>query len=130
MSDTYRSDESREAIESMIRAAGQYVQPTEDLRPRTLEAARQYCGDRRAEQKLGSLAIAVLLLVSISSPAIRYAEMLQSTASGPSAAEMHHRAIAFETRPDVGSHWGLTEAFTELRRNQASRLGRANRVIQ
>jgi hypothetical protein len=133
MSDPHRDDEhscSFDSIELLIRAAGNYVQPSEDLRPRTLEAARDHCDDRRAEQKLGAFAIAVLLLVSFSSPALRYADVLRSASAGPSATEMHSRALAYETQPDVGSNWGLTEAFTELRRTQATRLGRSSQFVE
>jgi hypothetical protein len=133
MSDPHVDSEefrSPDKIESMIRAAAHYVRPSEDLRPRTLEAAREHCDDRRAEKKLGGFAIAVLLLVTFSSPAIQYANVLRSTSTAPSATEMQSRALAYENQPHVGQHWGLTEAFTQLRRVQATRLGRSNHLIK
>jgi hypothetical protein len=126
-SEPFRSPDN---IESMIRAAGDYVRPSEDLRPRTLEAAREHCDDRRAEQKLGGFAIAVLLLVTFSSPAIQYADVLRTSSTAPSATEMQSRAQAYEAQSHVGQHWGLTEAFTRLRRVQATRLGQPNRLIK
>jgi len=119
-------DDGRAEIEAMIRAARHYVRPSDDLRPRTLEAAREYCGDRRAEKKLGSFALAVLVLLLISSPAIRYAMMLQSTVANRSADEVHHLAAELATHREIGSHWALAEAFSQVRHIQASRLGRSN----
>jgi len=125
-----QEDRSLEQIESVIRAAGGYVRPSDDLRPRTLEAAREHRDDRRAEQKLGGFAIAVLLLVSFSSPAIDYVDGLRSKSSAPSATEMQHRAMEYGVQPHVGVHWGLAEAFTQLRRVQAVRLGQPGPLIE
>lgn len=115
-------DQSMWQIESAIRAAGDYIQPSEDLRPRTLEAAREDCGDRRAELKLGVFAIAVLLLVTLSSPTIHYVDTIRTQSTAPSATEMQLRGLEFATDPHIGSNWGLSEAFTQLRRSQADRL--------
>lgn len=113
-------------IEAMIRAARHYVQPSDDLRPQILEAAREHCGDLRAEQKLGSFALAVLVLILFSSPAIRYAVMLQSTAATRTANEVQRRAAELSTHREIGSHWALAEAFSQMRHLQASRLGHSN----
>lgn len=121
--DQFSDDRSMQQIEAAIRAAGNYVLPSEDLRPRTLDAAHEHCGDRRAEQKLGGFVIAVLLLVMISSPAIHYIDALRTRSTAPSATEMQDRGLRYASDPHIGSNWGLTEAFTQLRRLQANRLG-------
>ena len=118
-------EQGRAEIESMIRAARNYVRPSDDLRPKVLEAAREHCSDRRAEQKLGSFAIAVLVLVLISSPAIRYAILLQPTVAKRSADEVQHLAAELASQREIGSHWALAEAFSQVRHLQASRLGRS-----
>lgn len=110
-------------IETAIRAAGDYVQPSGDLRPRTLEAAREHCGDLRAEQKVGGFVIAVLLCVVIMSPAFRYVDFMRAQSVAPTAIEMQRRGLQHAADPHVGSNWGLTEAFTQLRRLQADRFG-------
>ncbi len=120
------ADDGQAEIEAMIRAAKHYVRPSDDLRPRILEAAREHSGDRRAEQKLGSFAVAVLVLLLISSPAIRYAVLLQSTVAKRSSDEVHHLAAELSTQREIGSHWALAEAFSQVRHLQASRLGRSN----
>ena len=114
----------------MIRAARWFIRPSDDLRPRTLEAARWYCDDRRAEQKLGGFVLAVLLLLMVTSPAIRYASVLRTQASAPSSTEIHHRAIEYASQPEIGAHWGMAEAFTQLRRVQANRLGQSYRGLK
>ncbi len=119
-----------ESVESIIRAARNYVLPSEELRPRTVEAARQYCEDRRAEQKLGGFALAVALLVMTSSPAYRYVDLMRTKSSAPTAAEIQSQALEYEKQPHVGTHWGMAEAFTQLRRAQASRLGHAHRSFK
>ena len=50
------------AIEAIIRAAGDHIEPTDDLRPRTLEAARRRCRQQRIGRRAGGLAVAALLL--------------------------------------------------------------------
>ena len=124
MTDPYFNDnQAIQQIESAIRAAGDYVRPSEDLRPRTLEAAHDHCGDRRAEQKLGGFVIAVLLLVMIASPAIHYVSAMRTRSTAPSVTEMQDRGLQYAADPHIGSNWGLSEAFTQLRRLQASRVG-------
>lgn len=120
-----RDDQSFEQIESAIRAAGDYLRPSEDLRPRTLEAAREDCSDRRAEQKLGVFVIAVLMLVMISSPAIHNINKLRRKSSAPSAKEIEQRGLHYAADPTIGSNWGLSEAFSQLRRLQADRLSKS-----
>ncbi len=123
-------DQGHAKIVALVRAARNYVHPSDDLRPRILEAAREYCSDRRAEQKLGSFALAVLMLIMISSPVIKYAELIQSTNVNRSARELQHRAAELATDPEIGSHWALAEAFSQWRHLQASRLGQFDQRIK
>ena len=113
-------------VEAMVRAARHYVRPSDDLRPRILEAAREHCGDRRAEQKLGTFALAVLVLVLVSSPAITFAAALRSTIANRSANQVHLLAAELANDREIGSQWALAEAFSQVRHLQASRLGRSN----
>lgn len=126
----WQADPPLSQIESVIRAARWFVRPSDDLRPRTLEAARCYCNDRRAEQKLGGFLVAALLLLSFTSPAVQYVSVLRIRAAAPSSTEIHDRAIEFASRREIGSHWGMAEAFTHLRRVQANRLGQTCRALK
>ncbi|MGI9470050.1 MAG: hypothetical protein ACR2NZ_00870 [Rubripirellula sp.] len=132
MSDSFPMDasNSKRQIESVIRAARNYVRPSDELRPRTLDAARERCGDRRAEQKLGGFATAVLLLLTLATPAIRYADALRSIQWSPTAADVQQRAAEFGSEREIGPNWAMTEAFSQLRRVQADRLGHAYRSLR
>ena len=111
-------------IEAMIRAARHYVQPSDELRPRVMEAAREQCRDRRAEQKLGAFAIAVLVLVIVSSPLFRYVTLIQSETTQRSENEIQSRAEVLAEEPTIGSQFALAEAVSEWRQVQATRLHR------
>lgn len=112
-----------EKIESMIRAAKDYVHPSDELRPRIVEAAKDRCGDCRAEQRFGHFAIAVLVLILASSPAIQLASMMSSSIAKTSAQEIQNRAEELSSQREIGSHWALAEAYSQWRDRQASRLG-------
>jgi hypothetical protein len=110
-------------IEAMVHAARFYVEPSEDLRPRVLEAAREHCADQRAERRLGGFALAVLLLALIASPLGSYVALLRSSAVPRSASEVQRHATELAGRREIGSHWALAEAFSHWRHLQAARLG-------
>jgi hypothetical protein len=114
----------------MIRSARDFVQPSDDLRPRILEAARDHCDDRRAEQKLGSFVLALFVVILISSPVLRYAVMLQSMPVTRSADQVQLRAAELASQQEIGSHWALAEAFSQWRHLQATRLGHFHRRIK
>ena len=114
-------------IEAIIRAARNYVQPSDDLRPRVLEAARVQHADQLAERKLGTFALAVLAVVLISSPILRYATLIQSAAPARSSTEIENRAEALAAQPSIGSHWALAESISQWRHIRADKLGRNNR---
>lgn len=123
-------EKDSEGIESMVFAARHYVQASDDLRPRVLEAAKQYCGDRHAERKLGSFVIMVMVALIITSPLIDYATTLRSAAFPRSASEMQQRAADLSTEPGVGTHWALADVFSQWRMLQASRLGQSTRRMK
>jgi hypothetical protein len=112
-------------VEAMVRAAGQYVQVSRDLRPRVLETARTECGERRARRSIRQLAIVVVLLTVFATPSgrglgtesARYPAML-------AALDSQHIFSQAEDKVARGGErgWAMVEAFTDLRRQQASVL--------
>jgi hypothetical protein len=110
-------------VESMIRAAGDYVQPSRDLRPRVLEAARVERGERQARRSIGRVALLAAMLGALT---ITGMERWQT----PDA--FHHLTLvaaaartyaSTEVSASGGeSGWALVEAYTELRRRQAEVL--------
>jgi hypothetical protein len=111
-----RNDEPAEwrEIEALVRAAGHYVRPSEELRPRVLEAARRESMERSVRRRICHAALALGLLLgaatgmgreelpAFSAGALRQAE-LNSTEGGA-----------------IG--WSMVESFTDLRRRQANLL--------
>ncbi|MGN6546857.1 MAG: hypothetical protein ACTHK7_17510 [Aureliella sp.] len=121
--DRRNSDDEFGVIEEAIRGAGTYVVPSDDLRPRTLEAARQLSEERRGGIRIGRFA-AILLLCIVASPPIaaRMAAWYEQAAD-PSSSQLQQRALEIAADRNIGPHWGLFEAFAQLRRGQAARLG-------
>jgi hypothetical protein len=126
MSDTRNIfDEAPDQVESMIRSAGDFIQPSDDLRPRALESASEYCSDQRARRKMVGIAMLCLSLLGLVILRAPDSEALRLRATAPSSAEIQKQASMLESLPHVGSDWGLAEAFTRLRRHQASWLGQS-----
>lgn len=112
-------------LEAAICAAGQYVQPSRDLRPRVLEAARTNHTERKALRHIKHLAILVLVVAvftvsgrnSLDPNRPRSSDMTASA----DAQGMYARAqLGIVHGGDLG--WALVEAFTELKREQSEVL--------
>jgi hypothetical protein len=116
-------NESMSEVERMVRGAGGYVQVSRDLRPRVLETARTECGERRARRSIRHLAIVVVLLMVFATPSGRGLEGARY--SGLLAA-VDSQQIFSQAESKVGRggdvSWAMVEAFTDLRRQQASVL--------
>jgi hypothetical protein len=112
-------------VESLLRTAQHYVRPSEDLRPRVLEAARAERGERRTLLWMGQMAAFVALLVGLATSlldlpaatAVRTPITIQSLAPVLSKVE--------PTVTHADPSWGMVESFTELRRRQAELIRRA-----
>lgn len=116
-------DEGRfESLESIVRAAGGYIQPTDDLRPRTLEAAREACSRRRWNFRLGAVAVAVILVAICDLPS-RIASSRAGQAEKPSQVirdyDLHRQASLRMANAGFDSSWSVYEAFADLRKKQA-----------
>lgn len=113
-------------IELLIRAAGSYVVPSDNLRPRTLEAARESAADRIGFYKLARLFLVLLFCSALSVPALDRLTAWHGKSVSPSVSEIQDQAARIATEKGVGPHWGLYEAFNRLRNQQAENLS-ANR---
>ena len=139
---SHSGDNPDATLESLIRAAGDYVHPTDDLRPRTLETARRRC---RQQRRASGMAIAALLLaVLIPSGNRQQAHMAPferaSFERAPFGRAPFGRLSSYATtqsldtktedwesgpntlRAGLGPDWALVEIFTQLRRQQAELL--------
>ncbi|MDX1930066.1 MAG: hypothetical protein SFV81_26300 [Pirellulaceae bacterium] len=109
-------------VELLIRAAGNYVVPSDNLRPRTLEAARESVADRAGFFRLARLFLVLLFCSAVSIPALDRLAAWHDKSVSPSGAEIQNQANEFATEKGVGPHWGLYEAFKRLRNHQAENL--------
>ncbi len=109
-------------VELLIRAAGNYVVPSDNLRPRTLEAARERAADRVGFYKLARLFLVLLFCSALSIPALDSLSAWHDRSVSPSAAEIQDQATRIGSEKGVGPHWGLYEAFNRLRNHQAEKL--------
>ena len=114
-------------VESLVRAAGNYVRPSDDLRPRVLETARAESHERWAHQRIWQVALVVALLGVCSSSVRSRLEV----AAPPSGMMLETGAMA--RRAEAGNDgwntvgwntvgWNTVESFTDLRRRHAAML--------
>lgn len=113
------------AVEAAIRAAKNYVVPSENLRPRTLEAAREMVDDRKQVRRFWRFSIGLLLCGALSIPLADRLNAWHQRSRSPSATELEWQALNLaESDSSIGTNWGLFEAFRQLRGTQAARFGR------
>jgi len=114
MNEPIHQRDERSDVESLIRAAGSYVRPSEELRPRVLEATRAESGERRARRRIWHVAIAIGLLGTMFAVAGNRMPVPPTLSHGMLQA-------GSEVRPadGGGASWSIVEAFTDLRRRQA-----------
>lgn len=115
------SPEILESLEATILAAGRYVVPSDNLRPHTLEAARDYDSDRRGTHQFARFVLAIAVCGCISLPVLDRLASWRDKMASPTSLQM----LEIAEKKNVGANWGLFEAFSELRQNQASRFGQA-----
>jgi ferric-dicitrate binding protein FerR (iron transport regulator) len=119
-----RERESFAPIEALIRSAGNYVRPSDDLRPRTLEAARRMRGMRRWNKQFAAAAAAVVLLAVFNIPG-RFVPT-DVAAKTSEATVMREFELRQKSAKSAGlafnPAWAWFEAFWELRNQQAERI--------
>ena len=110
------------AVEMLVRAAGAYVRPSEELRPRVLEAARAESIQRSVRRRIlqATLALGLLLGVASGMGGGELAAFSAGTLRRAEAKSADSGAYSSAEGSVVG--WGMVESFTELRRRQADLL--------
>ena len=118
-----------DALEGVVRAAGTYVRPTEDLRPRTLEAARSEGKQRVRNRRFGSLALSLVLLAVTGLPGLLLTPR-ESPPDDPARLvreyNLHQQASLRSLRAGLDPTWAIYEAFLQLRNSQAELFDEAN----
>ena len=107
-------------LEKVILRAGNYIAPSDDLRPRTLEVAREVNCRQRTNHRVCK-AVAVLLFLFVSGVPQSLVAPTDSSLFVHSE-ELHQRAKELTASAGVEPQWALYEVFRSLRDEQADRL--------
>jgi len=109
-------------LEALIAMAGRYVVPTDDLRPRVLEAAHERYLQRKTVGKLACAMIAATLCVMTG---VSLSNRLQANAdstSMPRGERLERMVTEREAESRQGPHWALAEIITDWKGKLATRL--------
>ena len=110
-------------LEAVIRRAGRWVQPSDDLRPKVLEAARERTVRTRARRRLLATAAAILVAVGAS---LSGHWLVANSGVKPwgylAAVEIQRSAVQRSLAIRVDPIWALIDVFREQRHDQAMRL--------
>ncbi len=110
------------SLEAIVGAAGGYIQPTDDLRPSTLEAAREATTKRRWNFRIGTLASAVVLMAIFGLPGRAVptrADHDERVSQAIRGFDLHRQASLRIVHAGFDSSWAMYEAFADLRKKQA-----------
>lgn len=125
----FNSSDSCSQLEAAIRAAGDYVHPSDDLRPRTIESAQERHSISRGQSRLALVTIAVVLALTIRTLGLVHESLFAppNPAKSIAASSTEDRSWQGDREQvihgEFTSTWGLFEAFLDLRRAQARRFG-------
>lgn len=111
--------ETNDDLEALLRSARDYVHPSDDLRPRVLEAVRTR---RRQRQLVSYLQHAAVVLVVLGA----LASAMYGTADFVKVASASRERMLTSAAQD--GNWGLVDSLTELRHRQAVLLGSAGEL--
>ena len=109
-------------VEQMVRAAGSYLEVSEDLRPRTLEQAREV--SRGMPTRAWSTAWAVVV-VFVATCAGEFRGRTSATSPleaivSANCDQLHVAAQQQAALKNVDPSWSLVDAFSDLRQRQFS----------
>lgn len=116
MSNPKLAPDQIQQLEATIFAARNFVVPTEDLRPRTLAAAKESCRIQRVANRTALTLTSIMLVWLLALPIVRGVASYQEQLRGPSPAEIEQTAhsLTLEHRYEPG--WGLVDAFQDSRK--------------
>lgn len=110
-------------VEALLRAAGDYVEPSRDLRPRLLESVRVE-RRRRSHRTRVSLAAAVAIVAAVAGGA-QMARLGHAVNEASARGQIARSLEASEAATPAGvdtSIWRLVDAFWRVRERQANAL--------
>lgn len=124
------SRQSKSVVEEAVWAASGYVVPSDDLRPRTLEAAREVDQDRHRLRKFERFMVGFLAICVLSIPLVDRLNTWRDNHQAPTSTQIEQMALEYSKKSADGQHWGMYETYNRIRHAQAARFGHAisNRV--
>lgn len=115
----------RSSVEEAVLAASNYVVPSDDLRPRTLEAAREVEQDRNRLRKFERFMVGFLIVLVLSIPLADRLNTWRDSHQAPTSTEVERMALELSRNSTEGQHWSMYEAYNRIRNAQAARFGHA-----
>jgi hypothetical protein len=109
-------------VEEMVRAAGGYLEVSDDLRPRTLEEARD---DSRETSTRSWIAVLAVVVIFLAMYAGKFRDRLSSTSPlkavvSVNCDQLYAAARQTAAKANVDPSWSLVDAFRGLRQRQLS----------
>ncbi|MCC9643930.1 hypothetical protein LOC71_16715 [Rhodopirellula sp. JC740] len=121
MNDLQQHSHGDDSIEEWIERAGNYVRPSDELRPRVLEKVRQQTQQRKQTGPLlGMIGLGLAATLSF----VWVGQSLQSMAPLPrmTSEEVEHRAVMRSSMTNQSLDWALMEIMEAQRPNSTSSL--------
>lgn len=102
-------------VETLIRAAGNYVQPSDDLRPRVMEAVRAERVERTVRWRICQAAVLFFVLNLLATSTLHNVEIADGASLPVQRADGSSETLSTVEEES----WDTVESFRELRRRQA-----------
>jgi len=109
------SSEFLRLLEATVLDAGKYVIPSDDLRPHTLEAAREFDWRRKKSYRFLKYSTAIAFCVGICWPVADRLSPWRDRISGPTSLQVQEMALM----KNIGPDFGLLEVFIERQKQMA-----------
>ncbi len=113
-------DEGLLRLEQAIFEARDFVTPSNDLRPRTLEQAKQVASTQGWANRLTLATLAGMLVWCISVPLLQIVSQHRERLSAPFADEILQAAQEYDEQHRYEPQWGMVEVFREARQLNTS----------
>jgi len=110
-------------LEKFIFVARNYVVPSDDLRSRTLEDARELGSQRRELRRLGIASVLGVTLWGLSLSFVNSANAYRDVWVAPSGEDLQRIAFEIGAKTNDNREWGLVEVFERLRTFRVHDLG-------
>jgi hypothetical protein len=116
------TDDSWAETELVIASAGRYVWPSDDLRPRVLEAAREHAGQRQTLVRLAAMMIAATLCVMTGVSVSNHLQAATESAAMPRGEKLEQLIDSEVMSSGQTQDWVLADLLHRWRNELASRL--------